>query len=326
MASRGRIYKYLAAALLAAFCLAFARTDTTEKSMVRAVLVEPGEMGWTVGLLYQAPEASADSSEVSDGIGFAAAEGPSLERALNNAASLLPLDANFRLCDYLVLMPGSGWQTLAEYESLVLARQCGRTSALLSACDFTCQDISEATEESGDLLTALLQSLKQMQDAAPRLYEARTDAGLLLPLLAIREDTLTIQPEGWFVSETGSVAWDAQRTAVYRLLTGRGEEFVFWMGEHPLTLRRPLLSVAVEEDNCFAVRLDCQTAADSADPTPEELAQLSALCNQMLQERWEAGQDLIGLGACAALRQGEAGWLEPTKNACPQLRTDVDVY
>ena len=181
MASRGRIYKYLAAALLAAFCLAFARTDTTEKSMVRAVLVEPGEMGWTVGLLYQAPEASADSSEVSDGIGFAAAEGPSLERALNNAASLLPLDANFRLCDYLVLMPGSGWQTLAEYESLVLARQCGRTSALLSACDFTCQDISEATEESGDLLTALLQSLKQTQDAAPRLYEARTDAGLLLP-------------------------------------------------------------------------------------------------------------------------------------------------
>ena len=31
---------YLAAGLLAAFCLAFARTDTTEKSMVRAVLLE----------------------------------------------------------------------------------------------------------------------------------------------------------------------------------------------------------------------------------------------------------------------------------------------
>ena len=43
MATRGRILKYLAAALLAAFCLAFARTDTTQKSMVRAVLLEPGE-------------------------------------------------------------------------------------------------------------------------------------------------------------------------------------------------------------------------------------------------------------------------------------------
>lgn len=326
MASRGRALKYLAAALLAAFCLAFARTDTTEKSMVRAVLLEPGQTGWTVGLLYQAPEASADSSDVSDGVGFAAAQGPRLELALNNAASLLPLDANFRLCDYLLLMPGSSWQTLQAYESLVLARQCGRTSAQLAACDFTCQDISEATEESSDLLTDLLQSLKQSRRASPRLYETRTEAGLLLPLLTVEEDTLMVRPEGWFLSETESAAWDAQQTAVYRLLTGRGEEFVFWLGEHPLTLRRPLLSIEVGEGGSFAVRLDCQTAADSADPSPEMLAQLGDLCTQMLQTRWSAGQDLIGLGACAALRDGESARLDPTKNACPQLRTDVDIY
>lgn len=326
MASRGRTLKYLAAALLAAFCLAFARTDTTEKSMVRAILLEQGETDWTVGLLYQAPEASADSSEVSDGIGFAAAQGPNLERALNNAASLLPLDANFRLCDYLLLLPGSSWQTISEYESLVLTRQCGRTSALMAACDFTCEDLSEATEESGELLTALLQTLKQAQRSSPRLYETRTDGGLLLPLLAVEEDVLSIQPEGWFLSQTEQTQWDAQKTAVYRLLTGRGEEFTFWMGEHPLTLRRPLLSVAVEGDGSFAVRLDCQTAADSADPTPEELSQLGTLCTQLLQERWQAGQDLIGLGACAALRDGSTARLDPTKNACPQLRTDVAVY
>lgn len=326
MASRGRTLKYLAAALLAAFCLAFARTDTTEKSMVRAILLEQGETDWTVGLLYQAPEASADSSEVSDGIGFAAAQGPNLERALNNAASLLPLDANFRLCDYLLLLPGSSWQTISEYESLVLTRQCGRTSALMAACDFTCEDLSEATEESGKLLTTLLQTLKQAQRSSPRLYETRTDGGLLLPLLAVEEDVLSVQPEGWFLSQTEQTQWDAQKAAVYRLLTGRGEEFTFWMGEHPLTLRRPLLSVAVEGDGSFAVRLDCQTAADSADPTPEELAQLGTLCTQLLQERWQAGQDLIGLGACAALRDGSAARLDPRKNACPQLRTDVAVY
>lgn len=326
MASRGRTLKYLAAALLAAFCLAFARTDTTEKSMVRAILLEQGETDWTVGLLYQAPEASADSSEVSDGIGFAAAQGPDLERALNNAASLLPLDANFRLCDYLLLLPGSSWQTISEYESLVLARQCGRTSALMAACDFTCEDLSKATEESGELLTTLLQTLKQVQRSSPRLYEARTDGGLLLPLLAVEEDVLSVQPEGWFLSQTEQTQWDAQKTAVYRLLTGRGEEFTFWMGERPLTLRRPLLSVAVENDGSFAIRLDCQTAADSADPTPEELARLGDLCIQLLQERWQAGQDLIGLGACAALRDGSAARLDPAKNACPQLRTDVAVY
>ena len=326
MASRGRILKYLAAALLAAFCLAFARTDTTEKSMVRAILLEPGEEEWTVGLLYQAPEASADSSEASDGIGFAVAQGTGLERALDNAASLLPLEANFRLCDYLLLMPGGNWQTLSSYESLVLARQCGRTSAQLAACDFTCQELSEATEEGEDLLTSLLQTLKRSKRALPRLYETRTDEGLLMPRLTMEETTLSVKPEGWFVSTNSSEEWDAQKTAVYGLLTGQGDTFTFWLGEHPLTLRRPLLGVEKTKDGSFAVHLDCQTAADSAEPTDTDLARLGDLCTQLVQERWSAGQDLIGLGACAALRDGQNAWLSPAKNACPQLRTDVAIY
>lgn len=326
MAIRAHILKYLAAALLVVFCLAFARTDTTQKSMVRAVLLEPGEEEWTVGLLYQAPEASADSSEASDGIGFAAARGPDLERALDNAASLLPLDANFRLCDYLLLMPGGSWETLSDYESLVLARQCGRTSAQLAACAFTCQELSEATEEGNDLLTSLLQTLKRSKRALPRLYETQSSVGLLLPCVTMEEDTLPIQPEGWFVSVSASEHWDSQKTAVYGLLTGQGETFTFWLGEHPLTLRRPLLSIEMKKDGSFAVRLDCQTAADSAQPTSDELAQLGNLCTQLIQERWEEGQDLIGLGACAALRDGEKAYLSPAKNACPQLRADVSVY
>ena len=326
MASRGRILKYLAAALLAAFCLAFARTDTTEKSMVRAILLEPGEEEWTVGLLYQAPEASADSSEASDGIGFAVAQGTGLERALDNAASLLPLEANFRLCDYLLLMPGGNWQTLSSYESLVLARQCGRTSAQLAACDFTCQELSEATEEGEDLLTSLLQTLKRSKRALPRLYETRTDEGLLMPCLTMEETTLSVKPEGWFVSTDSSEEWDAQKTAVYGLLTGQGYTFSFWLGEHPLTVRRPLLGVEKTKDGSFAVHLDCQTAADSAEPTDTDLARLGDLCTQLVQERWSAGQDLIGLGACAALRDGQNAWLSPAKNACPQLRTDVAIY
>ena len=70
-----RALRCLAAVLLGVFCLAFARSDTAAKSMVRALLLEPGPSGWTVGLLYQAPEGSADSAEASDGIRFAAAQG-----------------------------------------------------------------------------------------------------------------------------------------------------------------------------------------------------------------------------------------------------------
>lgn len=318
-----RLLKYLAVGLLAAFCLAFARTDTTEKSMVRAVLLEPGEAGWTVGLLYQAPDPSADSSEVSDGIRFAAAQGPDLERALANAEAALPLTANFRLCDYLLLLPGSGWAALEEYEALVLARQCGRTSARMAACLFSCQELSEATEEGGEPLSSLLQTLKQERRALPHLYEARVDGGVLLPLLTLEEDRPAAMEEGVFLSGTEQARWDAEKTALYRLLTGQGEQFVFWLGERPLALRRPLLSVAADGEG-FAVRLDCQTAADSDDPTPNQLARLGQLCTALLQERWAAGQDLLGLGGFRDLWTG-AG-LDPAKNACPQLRTDVVIY
>ena len=325
MAKPGRLFRYLAAGLLAAFCLAFARTDTTEKSMVRAVLLQPGAEGWTVGLLYQAPDPSADSSEVADGIRFAAAEGPGLERALSNAQALLPLEANFRLCDYLLLMQGAGWSALEEYEALVLARQCGRSSALLTACEFTCAELSEETEEGGEVLSTLLQTLKQTRKASPRLYEARTDGSLLLPLLSLEQGTLSLRAEGWFVSPQEQERWDAEPTAVYRLLTGRGDSFTFWLGQRPLTLRKPLLSVEAGGEE-FRLRLDCQTAADSAVPAPEELARLGELCDAMLRERWDAGQDLLGLGAYTALRKGEQAMPDPTKNACPQLRTDVKVH
>src|SRR5699024_10915018 len=240
---KNRMLRCWAVGLLAVFCLAFARTDTTEKSMVRAVLLEPGQENWTVGLLYQAPDASADSSEVSDGIRFAAAQGPDLERALANAEAALPLTANFRLCDYLLLLPGSGWATLEEYEALVLARQCGRTGARMAACGFTCAELSEATEEGGEPLTELLQALKQTRRALPFLYEARVDGGVLLPVLALEEGRPAVLEEGVFLSGTEQARWDAEKTAVYRLLTGRGEQFVFWLVVRHLTLRRILIII-----------------------------------------------------------------------------------
>lgn len=321
-----RALRCLAAVLLGVFCLAFARSDTAAKSMVRALLLEPGPSGWTVGLLYQAPEGSADSAEASDGIRFAAAQGSSLERAMQNAESALPLDPNYRLCDHLLLMPGGGWDALRSYEALVLERRCGRTSALVAACTFTCAQLSEETEEGGSLLTGLLQTLKQARKASPRLYEAGSRGALLLPVLDLGEGGAVLLPEGLFLSEQEQALWEAEPTAAYRLLTGRGESFAFWLGERPLILRRPLLSVERTEEGSFAVRLDCQTGPGSAAPTREMLDRLGSVCSRLLAERWAAGQDLLGLGARQALALGPGAALDPAKNACPQLRTSVKVY
>ena len=62
---RRRLLRLTGMLLLVGWCLLFLRCETTEKSMVRALYLAQNEATVTVGLLYQAPEASADASEAS---------------------------------------------------------------------------------------------------------------------------------------------------------------------------------------------------------------------------------------------------------------------
>ena len=110
----------------------------------------------------------------------------------------------------------------------------------------------------------------------------------------------------------------------FRLLTGRGETFTFWLGGRPLILRRPLVSVEAEGEG-FAVHIVCQAAPGSEKAGDGDLEALGALCTGLLARQWDAGRDLLGLGAYRALRDGGAP-LQAAKNACPPLRTDVKVF
>ena len=320
-----RWLKYLAVGLLAVFCLAFARTDTTEKSMVRAVLLEPGQENWTVGLLYQAPDASADSSEVSDGIRFAAAQGPDLERALANAEAALPLTAKLPP----VRLPAAFAGERLGYPGGIRKPWCWRGSAAAPAPGWLpavlpVRNCPRPPRKGGEPLTELLQALKQARRALPFLYEARVDGGVLLPVLALEEGPAGGAGRRVFLSGTEQARWDAEKTAVYRLLTGRGEQFVFWLGERPLTLRRPLLSIEAERGWLCAPAGPARPPRTATNPPRNSLARLGQLCTGLLQERWAAGQDLLGRGPAG--NWGPVRGLDPAKNACPQLRTDVAIY
>ena len=67
----------MAAGVLVVWLCLFLHWDNTEKSMIRALLVETSGDSWTVGLLYQFPEASADSSEPKPLSASVLAEAPS---------------------------------------------------------------------------------------------------------------------------------------------------------------------------------------------------------------------------------------------------------
>ena len=60
---------------------AFFALGQHRKSMIRALLVETNGDSWTVGLLYQFPEASADSSEAKAAIRLCIGRGPELSSA-----------------------------------------------------------------------------------------------------------------------------------------------------------------------------------------------------------------------------------------------------
>ena len=101
MTRRGWLRLMATGVLVVWLCL-FLHWDNTEKSMIRALLVETNGDSWTVGLLYQFPEASADSSEAKAAIRLCIGRGPELSSAISAAEEALPQRADWRLCEYLL--------------------------------------------------------------------------------------------------------------------------------------------------------------------------------------------------------------------------------
>lgn len=305
-------YKPLLFLLLTGWCLLFLRCESTEKSMVRAVYLAQTEQGYQAGLLYQAPQAAADAADAVAALQFVQAEGQTMERALDAAEQALPQTASYRLCDYLLLSKAEE-PLLTEYEQLVLRRGCGRTAARLLCAE---GEIDRLAAQAA-LPDALMAQLKA---AAPRLYE-HTEPGLL-PVLRWNAEEVSLQEGGVLHTVVGNTLLSPEQAEVYRLLTEQGDTRQLWLEGERIGIRRCTVSVTLQKGQVL-VRLDCQRAAHSPLPTQAQQQQLAAQCTALLQGCWQQGVDVLHLQARAALRDGSGASFDPTKNACPQLRTDV---
>ena len=302
-------YKPLLFLLLTGWCLLFLRCESTEKSMVRAVYLAQSEQGYQAGLLYQAPQAAADAADVTAALQFVQAEGQTMERALDAAEQALPL------CDYLLLSKAEE-PLLTEYEQLVLRRGCGRTAARLLCAE---GEIDRLAAQAA-LPDALMAQLKTAAPTAPRLYE-HTEQGLL-PILRWNAEEVSLQEGGVLHTVVGNTLLSPEQAEVYRLLTEQDGTRQLWLEGERIGIRRCTVSVTLQKAQVL-VRLDCQRAAHSPLPTQAQQQQLAAQCTALLQSCWQQGVDVLHLQARAALRDGSGASFDPTKNACPQLRTDV---
>ena len=310
-----KLYKPLLYLLLTGWCLLFLRCESTEKSMVRAVYLAQTEQGYQAGLLYQAPQAAADAAEASAALQFVQAEGQTMERALAAAEQALPQTASYRLCDYL-LLPKAEEPLLTEYEQLVLRRGCGRTAARLLCTE---GEIDHLAAQAA-LPDALMAQIKTAAPTAPRLYE-HIEPGLL-PVLKWSAEEVSLQEGGVLYTAAGNTLFSPEQAEVYRLLTGQGGTRQLWLEGERIGIRRCIVSVTLQKEQAL-VRLDCQRAAHSPLPTQTQQQQLAAQCTALLQSCWQQGVDVLHLQARAALRDGSSAGFDPTKNVCPQLRTDV---
>ena len=308
-------YKLLLFLLLTGWCLLFLRCESTEKSMVRAVYLAQSEQGYQAGLLYQAPQAAADAADATAALQFVQAEGQTMERALDAAEQALPQTASYRLCDYLLLSKAEE-SLLTEYEQLVLRRGCGRTAARLLCAE---GEIDRLAAQAA-LPDALMAQLKAAAPTAPRLYQ-HTEPGLL-PILRWSAEEVTIQEGGVLHTVAANIPLSPEQAEVYRLLTEQGGTRQLWLEGERIGIRRCTVSVTLQKAQVL-VRLDCQRAAHSPLPTQAQQQQLAAQCTALLQGCWQQGVDVLHLQARAALPDGSGASFDPTKNACPQLRTDV---
>lgn len=319
--NRSITFRTLAWALLVGWCLLFLRCETTEKSMVRAICFAQTDNGVQAMLVYQAPEASADASEASSALQAIWAEGKTLEQAIFTAQKALPQAADFRLCDYLLIARNTPETLLADYEQLVLERQWGRTAARVAYMETENGFFEEESENQCGFADELIGKLKSNSALLPRLYQHGEK--VLVPVLKAVGNEVDFSGSMILRTSEKRLELNEQETELALLLKNVPGTRVLWLDHEPVRIRRCSVSVTLRKETVF-LRLDCQLAVGEPAPTEAQKKQLEAESCQLIEELWAQGTDLLCLQQYSILQYGVDSMVITTKNACPQLQTDVN--
>ena len=334
-----RAIRWLAGGLLVLWCGIFLRMETAEKSMVRALILQPNAGGWAVQMLYQFPEAAADASDAVAEIRSCSAEAETLALALHKAERELPKTANYRLCEYLLFDETASQTDILELKEFLQTNPVSRLSArvlLVAGMEQQMEetppddvsdnlskeaDTEETDADTDTLPGALLQAAEDAAAWAPHLYECA--AGTVIPTLHVEEDTATLQVESCLLTAQGNTRLSQNETAMAQLLLERAMPVEFALEGETITLRRCVVSVEAE-GNGFIVALTGQCKAGTPPVAEDQCRQLEALCEETIVHAWQSGTDLLRLGSVRALKEGTGAFFT-TKNACPEVRASVKI-
>ncbi len=178
---------------LAALLLEGDATSAAQGYMVRAILLEETGAGYTVGVIYQDPEAAANSAEVQAPFTFAQGEGESLAAAFQALAQNFAVPLSYQLSDYLLLCGQCSKETVDAYALDVQTTQQGRYAAQLSFIAQNIDEIETILQENPEAAQTLLDRLEENDVVSPYLYQVAEET-VVMPYLALLQDG-TLAPE-----------------------------------------------------------------------------------------------------------------------------------
>lgn len=301
--SKNATLRLLAVGLLLCWCGLFLRTETTEKSMVRLIFADPTETGWTVGLLYQFPGSGRRLRRCGRFRPAGAWGGETPEKALLAAEKALHQQANYRLCEYLLLGPGWSGSALQTWEPLVQQHPELRLSIKLLAAEFSGAALAAQVRETEQLPEQLLQTVKNAASTAPRLYRFRRDQGILLPLLRLTGGKAELRRRVCCFPLGERRPFPPKRQPWQRFCLGRAAALNWTQPGRRLPFGASVCGVQAVGEG-FLVDLTLQRRAGTPAPTEAQRQTLQALCEETVRICWENGLDLLSLSAFRAQRDG----------------------
>lgn len=231
----------LALAISVGLC-ASAQSQANAGYMVRAVLIEQEGAVYQVGVLYQDPEAAANSADALAPFKLAQGQGESLSAAFQSLEQNFTQTLSYQLSDYLLLSGQCSKATVEEYARQVQLTQQGRYAAEVYYLSQGIETVAQTMAQTPEAAQALLEVLEEYNQSGARLYEISQQT-LVIPCVSMQEDGRVAPIQTMYLLSTqGGEYYNETQTQVYQLLSNAQGEVNFLMGDTAFTIGSRVLS------------------------------------------------------------------------------------
>lgn len=194
-------------------------SQTTQNILVRVILLEDTAQGQRVGVLYQDPQAAANSAEAQAPVRLVYAEGESISAAFQALEKEFPGSISYQCSDYLLLCGSCENETVVEYTAQLQNTQQGRYAASVIFLSQDIEALSAIAETNGQALQNLLECVEDTVRPTVKLYECTADE-VCVPFLAMNEVGEMQTAELLYECTGGeSFIYDETQTQLYYLLS-----------------------------------------------------------------------------------------------------------